>query len=385
MIHVLLISSWYPHQANPLAGIFVREQALALHSRGLKVGVIGPTVLKPQLNTITTTKKALPPVPFPELVPQLTNWRFFIPGKLATVWEKNVTRLFRQYIATFGTPDIIHAHNMLYAGYAGMYLSKTYQIPLVLTEHHSRHFDNSFKSWQRGLVYSKLNQIDHGIAVSEHLKKAILSHVGGRADKWTVIPNMLSDIFIQKPIRNLLVEDEFRFITVGNLVPIKRHDLILKAIEKIKEKLRIKVKLDIIGAGPEEQKLKEMARKFQMEKVVRFRGVLNREELLDVLDDSHALISSSNFETFGLAICEAHARGKPVISTKSGGPNEIITHENGTLIPTNDVESLAHAMLEMVKQYSVYNAEKIHQSTKLRFSSDRVSRQLLSYYSDITK
>ncbi|MCF7841346.1 MAG: glycosyltransferase [Lentisphaeria bacterium] len=367
-----------------MAGIFVREQALALHLRGLKVGVIGPTVFRPHLKT-NTTKKTLPSVPFPELVPQLINWGFFIPGKLATVWEKNVTRLFSEYIATYGTPDIIHAHNMLYAGYAGMSLSKSYQIPLVLTEHHSRHFDNSFKFWQRGLVHRGLRQIDHGIAVSGHLKKAILSQVHCRSDKWTVVPNMVSDIFISRPITNLPVENEFRFITVGNLVPIKRQDLILKAIYQIKSECRLKVRLDIIGAGPENQQLKELVKAFHLEEIVRFRGPLNREALLDALDNSHALISASNFETFGLVICEAHARGKPVISTQSGGPNEIINIENGQLIPVNDVNSLVRAMEDMMTNYSAYDGEKIHQSAVNRFSPAKVTKQLLTYYEKILK
>lgn len=308
---------------------------------------------------------------------------YFLPRGLAFTWRKHVRKQFIQYIDQFGAPDIINAHNLLYAGLAGLVLKDEFNIPLILTEHHSRHLQNSFKPWQRGLVYNNIGNIDYGIAVSQRLKAAILEHLEAEEPKWTVVPNMLNNSFIDTPAELNSFESEFRFISVGNLVPIKRHDLILKAFGRVKSESRIPVRLDIVGDGGLRNRLANTVKEYRLQDVVSFKGALDRPELIQTIDRSHVFLSASQHETFGLAICEALARGKPVIATKSGGPEEFITESNGMLIPVDNVSKMTSAMLKMMQTYRNYDQEQIRRQAIARFAPKAIIEQLTTVYKNL--
>ena len=80
---------------------------------------------------------------------------------------------------------------------------------------------------------------------------------------------------------------------------------------------------------------------------VEFPGLLNREEVRNIIQESHVVVSSSIIETFGVTLIEGMSCGKPVIATRSGGPEEFVTPEVGILIPTDDITALANAMKSM--------------------------------------
>lgn len=379
MMHILIISSWYPSQNNPSDGIFVREQAQVLHKQGYRVGLISPRIIVPRIRRSSSTEA----VEFPTLTPTVHNWFFWLPRGLAFTWRRSVSRLYQTYCDLYGQPDIIHAHNFLYAGWASLKIQERFKIPLVLTEHHSRHLENSFKPWQRGLVYQNLQKIDHGIAVSQNLKRAIVKHLDKSGPPWTVIPNMIDSSFSETPVEPQADESVFRFISVGNLVAIKRHDLILEALARVKNELPKSVHLDIVGDGELRQNLGKMVQNYGLSGKVTFHGTLTRPELIQILDKAHVFLSASRHETFGLAICEAMARGKPVIASASGGPDEFINDQNGLLVPVDDVDAFSTAILKIMNTYHDYNHHNIRRETLTLFSSQTVLRQLVEVYEEV--
>ena len=75
---------------------------------------------------------------------------------------------------------------------------------------------------------------------------------------------------------------------------------------------------------------------------------------------------------------EAAACGKPVISTRCGGPEDIVTEETGLLVPVGDVEALAGAMLRMLDTAADYDPQRIRELTVSRFGVETVCAQLLA-------
>jgi glycosyltransferase involved in cell wall biosynthesis len=74
-----------------------------------------------------------------------------------------------------------------------------------------------------------------------------------------------------------------------------------------------------------------------------------RQDIPQVLASLDVLVSSSLRESFGLTLVEAMAAGKPVVATRCGGPEEIVVHgETGFLVPPQDPEALANAILLLV-------------------------------------
>jgi len=150
-MHILLIPSWYPTPQNPITGLFMREQALALQEVQHQVGVLVSPVLRSKKNLTQVQRLA-------DLYPITTvgndvgivtyrtiQWGWF-PGFLAPANRhlvvKSGLRMFKRYLQEQGPPDVIHAHNISYGGYLATLIRKKWHIPVVLTEHSTRFLRN---------------------------------------------------------------------------------------------------------------------------------------------------------------------------------------------------------------------------------------------------
>jgi glycosyltransferase involved in cell wall biosynthesis len=94
--------------------------------------------------------------------------------------------------------------------------------------------------------------------------------------------------------------------------------------------------------------LKKMARELGIEKNVQFLGF--RKDIYNLIGLADMVVLSSRSEGLGISILEALALKKPVIASNVGGIPEIITHgKTGLLVPPDDPEALAGAMLYLIK------------------------------------
>ena len=73
----------------------------------------------------------------------------------------------------------------------------------------------------------------------------------------------------------------------------------------------------------------------RLEQRVRLLGALSREQARDELRGCDCFVLPSRHESFGVVLAEATACGRPVISTRCGGPESIVTKENGILVEKN--------------------------------------------------
>lgn len=109
---------------------------------------------------------------------------------------------------------------------------------------------------------------------------------------------------------------------------------------------------------------------------------MSREEVLSLVSKSHALLLTSQFETFGVVLIEALALGKPVIATRCGGPESIVRQKDGFLIEKNNAEQLSHAMLSMIEKYDHFDSSEIRGSCILRFGREAFVMKLENLYND---
>jgi glycosyltransferase involved in cell wall biosynthesis len=130
-------------------------------------------------------------------------------------------------------------------------------------------------------------------------------------------------------------------------------------------------------------KLKNITKELNIERHVKFLGYANRQEIKKILDASNVLVVSSNMETFSVVIVEAFFRGNPVISTKCGGPQELIDDTNGILCEVNDINSMANAMRQIYGNYKKYDREKIRKDAINKYSEEAVVKSFQKIYYDI--
>jgi len=136
-----------------------------------------------------------------------------------------------------------------------------------------------------------------------------------------------------------------RFVHNGRLVSHKGVDLIIKSLQRT----RNPIELDIIGRGPELDKLKVLSREPSLQNRVRFVDwVADHRDLAGALRRYRAFVFPSLAEAHGIVVQEAMVMGLPVIALNWGGPSLLVTPETGILIePLGEeyvIDKLAEAM-----------------------------------------
>lgn len=135
-------------------------------------------------------------------------------------------------------------------------------------------------------------------------------------------------------------EDEFTVLYTGRLIPTKNVDVLIRTLKGLEGKLWI------VGTGPEEDKLRSLAKELGID--VRFFGYLERRKLPRLYSAASVTVLPSVTESFGYSIAESLACGTPVIGSRVGMVPEIIVDgKNGYLFEPGNIEQLRSRILEL--------------------------------------
>jgi glycosyltransferase involved in cell wall biosynthesis len=369
--HILILPSWYPRYASDSAGIFFREQAIALAKAGLNVGVIAPQ--RVSLRILFKPRPTL--LPFSSL--NETLGEYIGPPRSETLdsalWRRTAQRLYRTYVARHGTPDIVHAHSLFPAGLLALHLpARGY----VLTEH-----AGVFLTSRAPLVLDSASGALRGfarrIAVSQHLA-ARMEALAPDEGAWTYIPNLVdTTFFVPQPASR----GGTRVLTVSNLRQSKGVDVLIRAFDQAFS--RTEAELLIGGHGEDRSDLEALAASLPSRPRIRFLGPLTREQVREQMSQCSFFALASYYETFGVVLIEALAMGKPILATDCGGPVSIVRAGNGILVPPRDVTALAAGMAQMAARLHTYSSTAIRQDCVERFSEQAVSAQLCRLYNEV--
>jgi glycosyltransferase involved in cell wall biosynthesis len=136
-----------------------------------------------------------------------------------------------------------------------------------------------------------------------------------------------------------------RLVTVGRLIPIKGHILLLRAFAAALERVP-ELELRIAGRGPMEPALRAIARELGLEPQVHFLGQV--VPIQQALEDASTVVVPSLGEGFGMVALEAMERGRPVIAAGIGGLLDVVRDgETGLLVPPGEVEPLTQAIVDL--------------------------------------
>lgn len=390
-IHVLQLPSFYSSPWDPVAGSFFRDQARALFECGLKVGVLAC------------------PDRAPWQPPRLwTNWpkgvhwedddgiqtvrvyhRRIWPGRgwlRYRSWLRDGVKAFDRYAEQQGLPDILHVHVSDPAGLLGAQIKSAHGIRLVLTEHASWLAYGPPNRKRNRLAAVGIRAADAAIAVSDSLANALRGRLPEPKGGWRCIPNCVSPEFLDTPLcePQSPAERPFTFLSVGNLVPVKGHEVLLRAFQAAFAE-DPEVRLRIGGKGRLLSDLRALSQRLGIGDRVQFLGALGRDEVLWEMDYCHALVLPSLYETFGVVLAEALARGRPVVASRCGGPNSIVSSDVGLLVAPGNVQELAAALVRMHKSAASYSATRLRQSVASRFSPARVAQDLCGVYDGVLR
>ncbi|MFW0899375.1 glycosyltransferase [Clostridium perfringens] len=277
--------------------------------------------------------------------------------------------------------DIIHAHGCIWAGYAAFKLSLLIKRPYIITEHLTVYQLNPQKI--TGNIEKKVKEAfvnaDKVICVSDGLKKIISKY----SKKILVLGNVIDcDLFNYD--KNKKRNISFTFLSIcymKNLDQIKKKglDILINAFSEVSKEYK-DIKLLIGGGGESISIVSEWIKEKNMEEKIVLLGPLSRKKVAREMQNCDCFILPSRYETFGVVYIEAMASGKPVIGTRTGGPDNFVNKENGILVDVEDTEMLIKSMKYMIKNIKSYDNSKIRDYVVNRFSLDIIGKKLSDIY-----
>src|SRR5208337_1686245 len=244
-------------------------------------------------------------------------------------------------------PDVLHAH-LPHAAWLARWSRLAAPVPLVVDTLHSfstgtrgRHFGYACSRWLT----------DHVTAVSEAAAASHLAAGMVSESKLSVVWNGI-DIDRWQPDAQerararaeLGIADEFLWLAVGRLEALKDYPCLLRAMARTPARTQLLV----LGAGPREGRLTELAEWLGLKRRVRFAGF--EPNVVRWMRAADGFVLSSRYEGLPMVLLEAGACGVPVVATDVPGTREVVVEgETGWLTPAGDAQELAMTMMKLMR------------------------------------
>lgn len=158
---------------------------------------------------------------------------------------------------------------------------------------------------------------DAVVSPSAHLA-GVVQQWARRSDGVATIPNGVRTG--GPPPDRRSAHDGLRLVFVGRLVALKRVQVLIEAVAATPGAV-----LEVLGDGPERDRLEDRARELDVAGRVMFAGSLSHDEVMDRLAHADALVMASTHEGLPHAVIESLACGTPVVATSAGGTSEVVT------------------------------------------------------------
>jgi phosphatidylinositol alpha-1,6-mannosyltransferase len=181
-------------------------------------------------------------------------------------------------------------------------------------------------------------------------------------------------------------------ISVGAIKRRKGYQTSIQAIDLVRRKIP-NLKYYIVGKIIEDFTYKEISALIEelgLKENVFFYGNIPEEQLIDLYNSSDLFILTpinvdGAFEGFGLVYLEANACGLPVIGTKNCGAEEpILDGYNGLLVPQNDPEAAAQAILKLLEDDVLRNEMRNNALERAKqMSFDRTVSEIFAVYHEL--
>ena len=351
---ILTFTSLFPNQIKPNHGIFVETRLRHLVGSGaVESRVVAPVPWFPFTGRRFGSWGDMARVPHAEIRFGLdvTHPRYpVIPKVGMNVAPMLLARASRATIARMLDEgydfDLIDAHYFYPDGVAAVKLGQYFNKPVVIT---ARGSDISlipqYPTARKMIQWAAANSAAM-ITVCDALK-AELVELGADGAKITPLRNGV-DLQRFQPgdratIRASLGIDGFTLLSVGHLVELKGHGLIIGALPLMPD-----VSLLIAGSGIERQRLEALARELNVQERVRFLGAVPQAELPRYYNAADALVLASSREGWANVLLESMACGTPVVASRVWGTPEVVaTAAAGILMHERSRQGVADAVSQL--------------------------------------
>ncbi|MDJ0577209.1 MAG: glycosyltransferase family 4 protein [Xenococcaceae cyanobacterium MO_234.B1] len=298
-----------------------------------------------------------------------------------------------------GNFDLIHAHDWL-VGDAAIALKHTFKIPLIATIHATEYGRyNGIHTEEHQFIDGKEKLLAYNawriIVCSQYMRYEVERALQAPWDKIDVVYNGIRPEkkdhptdFARTNFRRRFAQDEEKIVYyVGRMAHEKGVFVLLNAAPKVLWEMGGKVKFVIIGGGNASH-LKEQAWNLGIWNQCYFTGFMQDADLDKFQTVADCAVFPSLYEPFGIVALESFAARVPVVVSNTGGLPEVVQHtKTGVVTYTNNSDSLAWGILEVLKNpgYGRWLVDNAYQSLAARFSWDKLAKQTEGIYGRVVK
>jgi teichuronic acid biosynthesis glycosyltransferase TuaC len=379
-LHVLTLTPFYPSEDNEVSGCFVAEPLQRVCAQGVTCSVIA-------VNSIYHSAKK-------------SSWQFpaewlgyfQLPGifGLSSAGRFLAAALMNKvrHLHSREPVHLIHAHAALPCGHAAMLLSKSMGIPYVVTIHGLDVFNRCFQNgaaarWRKNnsqRVYAGAEKV---ICVSEKVRQLLTAEDNPPANSDVAYNGTDTEFFTPGGVP----EQAPTILMVGNLMASKGHELVLRAVARIRNS-HPDLRCTIIGEGADRSRFIALAQDLNIYHRIDFLGRRSRREVAAAMRSCSVFVLPSRYEGLGCVYLEAMACGKPVIACRGQGIDEIVHHgSNGWLIPVDGLEELVEALRSLLANANLRATigEAARKAIVDTFTLEHQARKLTTIYREVAR
>jgi glycosyltransferase involved in cell wall biosynthesis len=382
-LHVLMLPSYYQTRQRPYIGTFFRDWACALRGAGVRIGIAYVetrglrglsfrALRETHFQTTSGVEGGLPTI-------RIAGWNTlaqWTPGGLVWAWLSQ--RVIAEYMEHHGRPDIIAAQSATWAGQAAWQANRRWGLPYVITEVNTGFGTGRVRGWEAAVSRRAFAKATAVVAISENLRTR-LEQLGGPRNI-EVVPCTVDESYWTTPPKPR-APTPFTFYAQAHLSPRKGFDILIRAFAR-----RFRgdhgARLVIGGGGEIRDDLERLAEAAGVRAQVTFLGAIPRDAVREAMWAANCFVLPSHAENFGVVLIEALSTGLPVISTRCGGPEDIISDRVGILLSPGDEKGLSDA-LSTTRNSPAPDPEAIREYAIARYGYAAVGPRLRDFYRSV--
>ena len=382
--NILVICNNFPDKGNTyIGGVFIKEQINYLEKHFENIYVISAVAYGVDYLR-KTNQENYSYGNVHAYFPKYLNFPIFYSHK-QNIWKlvhKNaILKLIEKKKIKF---DLIHAHYTWPSGAVAVELKKIFGVPVVITEHTSRTFNNAIE--KKASQFIRTWKLSDAIIRVKQNDMHLFNSVGIPLNKVNYIPNgydhtkfrHLDSHDCRKSLN--LPFDKKIILTVGSLLEIKGHKYLVEAMSEV-VKHRKDVLCIIVGEGKLGHKLIKQIKSAGLQDYVKLVGGKPHNDIPIWMNGCDIFVLPSLNEGNPTVMFECLGCGKPFVGTRVGGIPEIILCDDfGLLCDPADSEKLANNLVMALDHE--WNLSKIVEYSS-RFTWDTISNNILNVYSQI--
>jgi glycosyltransferase involved in cell wall biosynthesis len=238
----------------------------------------------------------------------------------------------------------LHVHLASQAASVGLFVHRVFRCGYSLTVHGPDEFYDAEGQY----LPQKIAAADFLVCISSYTRSQLMKLSPHAHWKKLIVARLGVDGMLFSSLPQNSPRETFEILCVGRLTPAKGQHLLIDAVDRLTQQGR-RVRLRLVGDGPDEESLRACADRLASPQAVVFEGAVNQDRIRSIYAAANVFCLPSFAEGLPVVLMEAMAMQIPCVATKINGIPELIRDGvDGLLVPASDLDALVEALARLM-------------------------------------